>query len=178
MTLYATPVQLQAATSALELAQLATPAGQPTVDAVTFAGYITALGVGATGNFLLAYNELTDALTRASALIDTRLASRYTLPLTVIPTVLVDYATILARFTLADARATDEMRYRFERVMKDLDMIAKNQLNIGAVGTGSTGAGTGIAFISGGTRDNTYTTVSSFENAYPAASNTGFGCGC
>ncbi len=70
------------------------------------------------------------ALSDADAEIDTRLASRYALPLASVPTVLVRVAADLARYFLWDARATEQVRNRYKDAIKLLDQIGSGAVQL------------------------------------------------
>jgi phage gp36-like protein len=168
---YATAINLRDAVGINELVQVATPENASgLLNPATLSGYIDAAGSGASGDYLTAYNTIMDALTRASALIDSRLRSIYKLPLLpTIPSVLQDYCVAIARFYLHNDQATDEIRYRYEAAIADLNAIALGKINIGATDSGTTtiNAGFGIA-LSANCRDTGYAKLAPFANVGPA----------
>jgi phage gp36-like protein len=71
------------------------------------------------------------ALSDADAEIDGYLASRYALPLATIPPVLVRIACDIARYRLWEARASEEVRIRYEDARRALESIAKGVISLG-----------------------------------------------
>lgn len=175
--LYAAPADLRDSTGNVELVQVATPENvTPLLDPVQMDATIAS--PPGSGNYALAYANILAALTRASAIIDTRLRNRYTLPLTFIPPVLIDYCVAIARFDLHRDQATDEIRYRYEQALKDLNAIAAETLNIGAIGTGGDGTtGPGVqTLFANVTPDNTYASLACFDNVWPGGGGSFAGC--
>lgn len=87
------------------------------------------------------------ALDDASAEIDGYLQARYTLPLAVIPPVLVQICRQIARYMLYDQVAPEEIRNRYNDAVKWLNNLAKGIVNLGvesATGPNPTDGPTGI----------------------------------
>ena len=74
---------------------------------------------------------VTAKLADADAEIDAYLATRYTLPLASVPTVLKRVACDVARYHLFDDRVTDDVRRRYEDALKFLQAVAKGTVSIG-----------------------------------------------
>jgi phage gp36-like protein len=74
---------------------------------------------------------LGQALADADALIDGYLASRYTLPLAIVPKTIVRMACEIARYFLYDNLAPDEVRRRYEDAEKFLAALAKGSITLG-----------------------------------------------
>lgn len=84
---------------------------------------------------------LSRALADADAEIDGYLAARFTLPLTVVPPILVRLAADIARFRLYDDRATEQVRTRYEDAVRLLREVAAGRFVVdGATPLGSTAA--------------------------------------
>ncbi|MCV2359634.1 DUF1320 domain-containing protein [Paucibacter sp. TC2R-5] len=103
---YATQQDLVDRFGSQELAQLTDPTAGVTINVVTVAR----------------------ALADADADIDTRLAVRYSLPLGSVPAVLVRVAADLARYYLADLRATEQVRNRYKEAVAVLDKIGSGAI--------------------------------------------------
>jgi phage gp36-like protein len=71
------------------------------------------------------------ALADANAEIDGYLASRYSLPLATVPTMLVRIACDIARYRLWEDRASEEVRRRYEDARRLLEAIAKGAVSLG-----------------------------------------------
>jgi len=106
---YATQADLEARFGIDELTQLTDRAGAGVPDATIVAR----------------------ALSDAAAEIDSYLASRYALPLSPVPTLLVRIACDIARYRLWEDRASDEVRRRYEDNVRLLEGIAKGVLSLG-----------------------------------------------
>lgn len=74
---------------------------------------------------------VTAKLADADAEIDAYLATRYTLPLASVPTVLKRVACDVARYHLFDDRVTDDVRRRYEDALRFLQAVAKGTVSIG-----------------------------------------------
>ncbi len=100
----------------------------------------------------------TQALTDASAVIDGYLASRYTLPLSMIPPLLEPLCCDIARYKLCTGliRATDEMRARYEDALAWLEKVASGRIGLGVDAAGAepaqAGGSSGINFVPGRAR--------------------------
>jgi len=72
-------------------------------------------------------------LQRASDMIDSYLAARYTLPLPIVPQMLVDVCCDIARYKLlgADATETDAARNRYKDALRTLEQVRDGKLDIG-----------------------------------------------
>lgn len=74
---------------------------------------------------------VTAKLADADAEIDAYLATRFTLPLASVSTVLKRVACDVARYHLFDDRVTDDVRRRYEDALKFLQAVAKGTVSIG-----------------------------------------------
>jgi phage gp36-like protein len=74
---------------------------------------------------------LNRALDDATAEIDIYLASRYILPLTTVPPMIVQICADIARYRLYDDAPTDEVRLRYEDAIKLLTLISKGTVSLG-----------------------------------------------
>ena len=80
---------------------------------------------------------LGQALADADAAIDGYLQGRYTLPLAVVPKVIVRYACDIARYFLYDDRATEQVEKRYNDAIKFLEQVAKGAITLGLSATGA-----------------------------------------
>lgn len=89
---------------------------------------------------------VTRALEHADGIIDSRLAVVYTLPLDVVPDVLVAYAGDIAlyRMSLDAGTYTEEKRKRYEDAIKWLDQVAAGKAVLGGQPEPDTKTSTGI----------------------------------
>lgn len=73
------------------------------------------------------------ALQRASDTIDSYLAARFPLPLSVVPHQLVDLCCDVARYKLlgSDVTETDPARYRYKDALRTLEHIRDGKIDIG-----------------------------------------------
>ena len=94
-------------------------------------------------------NLVAAALNYASALIDSRLSQRYTLPLDPVPQIINGYCVDLAiyRMALTRDKLTQEMRQRYEDAVADLRDIAAGKAGLG---NPTINPDTGSASVSGG----------------------------
>jgi phage gp36-like protein len=96
---------------------------------------------------------LGQALADSGTLIDGYLASRYTLPLAVIPGMLELLACDIARYKLAE-RPTEEMRKRFDDAIGWLEKVAAGKIGLGVDQAGQeppeAGGAVGVVFTSRG----------------------------
>ncbi|WP_096959107.1 gp436 family protein, partial [Escherichia coli] len=75
--------------------------------------------------------KLNRALTDASALIDSYLSARYTLPLAVVPAVLVQHCCAIAFYYLCDQRASDQARDRYREALAWLKDVMNGNVPVG-----------------------------------------------
>ncbi len=73
------------------------------------------------------------ALVDADAIINGYLAGRYTLPLPATPPVLVEHASVIARYKLWKDAASDKLRADYEDSMKFLTLLGQGKLSLGVV---------------------------------------------
>jgi phage gp36-like protein len=134
---YLTAAELLDRMGPRELAELATPDDAAVVDAALLR---LTINVGDRSGFDPGEIAVADeavvrigrALADGAALIDGYLATRYTLPLTVVPAPLKRIATDVARFYLMGQRATDEVRQRYDAQLKLLGAMRDGDFTLGA----------------------------------------------
>lgn len=85
------------------------------------------------------------ALLDADAEINGYLATRYTLPLVSIPTVLVRIAADLARYQLCADKVPDSVRQRYEDAVSVLKRLAKGEVQLAGVAAVPAAGGSGNA---------------------------------
>lgn len=104
------------------------------------------------------------ALKRASDTIDGYLASRFPLPITVVPDQLVDICCDIARYKLcgAEVTATDAVRDRYKDALKTLAMIRDRKIDIGLSDAGQAPTETDSVQVVGGSRVFTDNSMSNF----------------
>lgn len=76
-------------------------------------------------------DKLNRALTDASALIESYLSARYTLPLSVIPRLLVQHCCTIAFYYLNDERATEQTTQRYKDALRWLAEVKNGSLPLG-----------------------------------------------
>ncbi|ECG8634019.1 DUF1320 domain-containing protein [Salmonella enterica subsp. salamae] len=81
--------------------------------------------------------KLTQALNDAGALADSYLSAKYTLPLAVVPQVLVQHCCTIAFYYLCDQQVTDQARDRYRDAMTWLREVKNGSIPIGVDETGS-----------------------------------------
>lgn len=81
----------------------------------------------------------------AASLVDGYLAARYTLPLVVVPEIVIGLTADITRYRLWDQRAPDEVRRRYEDALAQLRDIAAGRLSLPPDVTGAVPVG-GLAF--------------------------------
>ncbi len=99
-------------------------------------------------------NVLTRALADAESEIDLKVGTRYDLPLTTVPDVLVQLAVDIAVYRMCnnDALVTEEIRTRYKDARATLSDIAKGHASLGPVPEKSAGQASGPAMVSGSPR--------------------------
>ncbi|SDY24137.1 gp436 family protein [Nitrosomonas sp. Nm58] len=133
---YATATNLLDQFGAEEIAQRA-DRGTPRL--VTSAMLATAAAGGDLSGYTPAEQDATlaalavinDRLLDADSVINGYLATRYTLPLAVVPRMVRLIACDLARHALYDDQATELIMERYKQVIRQLAALAKGQVNIG-----------------------------------------------
>lgn len=83
------------------------------------------------------------ALADADATINGYLASRYTLPLSTVPSVIVRFAGDIARYYLYDDRVTEQVATRYADAIKFLKDVAAGNVNLGVDASNVAAAPTG-----------------------------------
>lgn len=78
-----------------------------------------------------AEQKMAQALTDASALIDSFIAARYTLPLSVVPSILKQHACAIAFYYLNDERATDQTIQRYRDALRWLEAVKNGEMPLG-----------------------------------------------
>ncbi|HGB3609746.1 TPA: gp436 family protein [Salmonella enterica subsp. enterica serovar Eastbourne] len=81
--------------------------------------------------------KLTQALSDAGALADSYLSAKYTLPLAVVPQVLVQHCCAIAFYYLCDQQATDQARDRYREALTWLREVKNDSIPIGVDEAGS-----------------------------------------
>lgn len=79
----------------------------------------------------------TAAENEAASLIDGFLSSRYTLPLSSVPALVVGWAGDLTRYKLWEERAPQEVRQRYEDAMDQLKMLAGGKISLPPTAAGT-----------------------------------------
>jgi len=83
------------------------------------------------------------ALADADGEINGYLASRYTLPLDPVPAVLERWACEIARYYLYEDRVTEQVKRRYDDVVKSLNAVSKGTVSLGPDEEGASLASTG-----------------------------------
>ncbi|EAV0552264.1 DUF1320 domain-containing protein [Salmonella enterica] len=81
--------------------------------------------------------KLAQALSDAGALADSYLSAKYSLPLAVVPQVLVQHCCAIAFYYLCDQQATDQARDRYRDAMTWLREVKNGSIPIGVDEAGS-----------------------------------------
>lgn len=81
--------------------------------------------------------KLVQALSDAGALADSYLSAKYSLPLAVVPQVLVQHCCAIAFYYLCDQQATDQARDRYRDAMTWLREVKNGSIPIGVDEAGS-----------------------------------------
>lgn len=81
--------------------------------------------------------KLTQALNDAGALADSYLSAKYTLPLAVVPQVLVQHCCAIAFYYLCDQQASDQARDRYREALTWLREVKSGSIPIGVDEAGS-----------------------------------------
>ena len=100
-------------------------------------------------------NAFNAASADADALIDGYLASRYTLPLSVVPSLVESWAADVLRFKLWDERAPEEVRTRYDDVLEQLKLLSQGLIALPPGADGTKPAG-GLA-VGGYSNDRVFT---------------------
>ena len=82
----------------------------------------------------------------AAGIIDGYLASRYTLPLVSVPTMVTGWALDITRYRLWDERAPDEVRRRYEDAIGQLRDLARGLISLPPGSDGVAPAGGSLVF--------------------------------
>ncbi|EKH2095820.1 DUF1320 family protein [Salmonella enterica] len=81
--------------------------------------------------------KLTQALNDAGALADSYLSAKYTLPLAVVPQVLVQHCCVVAFYYLCDQQASEQARDRYREALTWLREVKNGSIPIGVDESGS-----------------------------------------
>ncbi|EBD5953418.1 DUF1320 domain-containing protein [Salmonella enterica] len=81
--------------------------------------------------------KLTQALNDAGALVDSYLAAKYSLPLAVVPQVLVQHCCTVAFYYLCDEQPSDQARDRYREALTWLREVKNGGISIGVDETGN-----------------------------------------
>ena len=133
---YATPAQLIDRFDAQELAQVSVPKEHVSIDAALLKLTVTAGDrssytadeIAAADAALVKINR---ALSDASGVIDSRLETRYQLPLSSVSLILEQYCCDIARYNLYDDHATDHITKRYDDAVQFLNDVSEGKKNLG-----------------------------------------------
>lgn len=92
------------------------------------------------------------ALADADDLINSHLATRYTLPLASVPKVIVRAACDIARYYLYEDRVTEQVRARYEDTVKFLKAVADGAVTLGLDAANQVASQSGGAQVDAGDR--------------------------
>ena len=92
------------------------------------------------------------ALADADAEINGYLSTRYTLPLSPVPTVLARMAADMARYYLYEDRVTEQVKARYDTAVKFLSNVSKGMVTLGADALNVAPAESGGAQVAAGDR--------------------------
>lgn len=163
---YATATELVISFGAAEVAQMATPARFQIVDAERLELAIEDEDFPTGQADELALEACLDAINLAIAsadgLIDSYLATRYSLPLVSTPAVLKEAALDLARYELHKERATEEVRERRKEVVSWLRDLSGGKARLGVPAIDSASGASGIAIVPSCGRTFTATALETF----------------
>ncbi|EDH7827949.1 hypothetical protein CB637_17770 [Salmonella enterica subsp. enterica serovar Agona] len=81
--------------------------------------------------------KLAQALSDAGALADSYLSAKYSLPLAVVPQVLVQHCCAIAFYYLCDQQATDQARDRYREALTWLREVKNDSIPVGVDEAGS-----------------------------------------
>lgn len=90
-------------------------------------------------------SSLTEAIADADATINGYLATRYTLPLSSVPDLVVGWAADIARFRLWDEQAPEEVRRRYDDALTQLRDLARGLISLPPGADGETAGVAGFA---------------------------------
>lgn len=163
---YATASELVIAFGANELAQMATPKRFPIVEderleiAIEDPDSIT----GDEDEIALraCLDVINLAIASATGLVDSYLATHYSLPLISTPAVLKEAALDLARYELHKERATEEVRDRRKEVVSWLRDLSAGKARLGVPAIDSAAGASGIAIVPSVGRTFNATTLEAF----------------
>ena len=92
------------------------------------------------------------ALTDADAEINGYLATRYTLPLSPVPTIIERLACDIARYFLFEDRVTEQVKARYDAAIKFLTNVSKGVITLGVDAASAAPAESGGAQVTAGDR--------------------------
>jgi len=98
-----------------------------------------------TGAGVIDTATITRAITDADGDIDGRLGSRFRLPITPVPKILVRIACDIARYHLYPIAAPEHVAKRYDDAIRFIDGVAKGRISIGISATGAAPAASGEA---------------------------------
>lgn len=90
---------------------------------------------------------IVDALNDASAMIESYISARYTLPLSVVPPTLAQQCCVIAWYYLNDARATDQTVQRYKDAMRWLADVRDGKIPLGVDDAGEAPASENLAQV-------------------------------
>lgn len=133
---YAQPSDLLSRFGAAEIAQRV-DRGMPRLitlellEAAVAGGDLSAFPQPAQDRVAKALVKMQSVLVDATDTINSYVSSRYTLPLSTVPAVLVRLASDLARYYLYDDQVTENIQKRFEAAIKMLQDVARGTIQLG-----------------------------------------------
>lgn len=87
------------------------------------------------------------ALTDATAMMDSYIVARYTLPLTVAPDTLPNICCVIAWYYLNDTRATDQATQRYKDAIRWLEGVRDGKIPLGTDDTGTAPEGENLVQV-------------------------------
>ncbi|NKD22577.1 DUF1320 family protein [Enterobacter asburiae] len=88
-----------------------------------------------------------EALADASALMDSYIVARYTLPLTVVPATLPQVCGVIAWYYLNDVRATDQATQRYKDAIRWLEGVRDGKIPLGTDTAGASPDGENLVEV-------------------------------
>ncbi|HDS8578256.1 TPA: DUF1320 family protein [Klebsiella variicola] len=88
------------------------------------------------------------ALTDATALMDSYIVARYTLPLTVVPATLPQVCGVIAWYYLNDVRATEQATQRYKDAIRWLEGVRDGKIPLGTDAAGASPDGENLVEVS------------------------------
>lgn len=148
---YLTADELMQATSARELAQVASPRDLPPCTAGTLRTLIGGgdiAGQPDAAAATAAHARIAAIITSATELVDNFLRGRYPVPLDNPPSTIREIMVRVTRYLLHDERATSEIRDRYKEAMAWLQAIADGTMNLDVPGIDPGTVGAADVYVS------------------------------